>query len=72
MNSYSAQRYDGLMLARNGRSARFRLGRDVRVFLIFLGAITNQPLATLLVVAVVMNLEVMRRIYILSRQTPLA
>ncbi len=70
MNSYSAQRYDGLMLARNGRSARFRLGRDVRVFLIFLGAIANLPLATLLIVAVVMNFEVMRRIYVLSRETP--
>ncbi len=72
MNSYSAQRYDGLMMARNGRSARFRLGRDVRVFLIFLGAIANLPLATLFVIAVVMNFEVVRRIYVLSRETPLA
>ena len=72
MNSYTAQRYDGLMMAQNGRSFRFRLGRDVRVFLIFLGAIANLPLATLIVIAVVMNFEVMRRIYVLSRKTPLA
>ncbi len=72
MNSYTAQRHDALMRARNRGSLRFRLGRDVRVFLIFLGAIANLPLATLVIVAVVMNLEVMRRIYVLSRETPLA
>ncbi len=72
MNSYTAQRYDALMMARNGGGFRFRLGRDVRVFLIFLGAIANLPLATLVIVAVVMNLEVMRRIYVLSRESPLA
>ncbi len=45
----------------------FRLGRDVRVFVIFLGAILNQPLFTLGVVALVMNLEVVRRIVIYRR-----
>ena len=39
----------------------FRLGRDVRVFVIFLGAVLNQPLFTLGVVALVMNVEVVRR-----------
>lgn len=72
MNSYTAQRHDALMMARNGGSFRFRLGRDVRVFLIFLGAMANLPLATLVIVAVVMNLEVIRRIYVLSRESPLA
>ncbi len=72
MNSYTAQRHDALMMARNRGSFRFRLGRDVRVFLIFLGAIANLPLATLVIVAVVMNLEVIRRIYVLSRESPLA
>ena len=45
----------------------FRLGRDVRVFVIFLGAILNQPLITLGVVALVMNVEVIRRVVIFGR-----
>ncbi|MFP6687074.1 MAG: hypothetical protein VB934_20290 [Polyangiaceae bacterium] len=40
----------------------FRLGRDVRVFIIFLGALLNLPLITLGVVALVMNVEVVRQI----------
>jgi len=36
----------------------------VRVFVIFLGAVLNQPLFTLGVVAVVMNVEVVRRIVV--------
>jgi hypothetical protein len=39
----------------------------VRVFIIFLGAILNQPLVTLGVVALVMNVEVVRRIFIFRR-----
>jgi hypothetical protein len=38
----------------------------VRVFVIFLGAILNQPLLTLGVIALVMNVEVVRRIVICS------
>jgi hypothetical protein len=39
----------------------------VRVFVIFVGAVLNQPLFTLGVVAVVMNVEVVRRIMIYRR-----
>ncbi|HAC19012.1 MAG TPA: hypothetical protein DCF78_10620 [Dehalococcoidia bacterium] len=49
----------------------FRLGRDVRVFVIFLGALLNQPLFTLAVIALVMNVEVVRRI-IICRRPPVA
>ncbi|MEE8270407.1 MAG: hypothetical protein V3R98_01570, partial [Alphaproteobacteria bacterium] len=67
LNSYTADKYDGLM-ARNLRGALyFRLGRDVRVFVIFLGAFLNLPLVTLGVVAMVMNLEVVRRVVIFRR-----
>jgi CDP-L-myo-inositol myo-inositolphosphotransferase len=45
----------------------FRLGRDVRVFVIFLGAVLNQPLFALAVVALTMNVEVVRRIVIYAR-----
>ena len=45
----------------------FRLGRDVRVCGIFLGDVLNLPLFTLGVVALVMNVEVVRRIIICAR-----
>ncbi len=60
--SYTADKYDGLMRERGG--ARFRIGRDVRVFLIFLGALLNQALAVLILIAVLMNAETLRRLYV--------
>jgi choline kinase/phosphatidylglycerophosphate synthase len=62
MVSYTADKYDGLMQARIGRRAGFRMGRDVRVLLVFLGALFNQVPLTLLLIAVVMNLETIRRL----------
>ncbi len=64
LNSYTADKYDGLMAQRLQGASYFRLGRDVRVFFIFLGALLNLPLVTLGVVALVMNVEVVRRIVI--------
>ena len=60
MVSYTADKYDGLMRGRIGQG--FRMGRDVRVLLVFLGALFNQVPLTLLVIAVVMNLETIRRL----------
>jgi CDP-L-myo-inositol myo-inositolphosphotransferase len=62
MVSYTADKHDRLMANRIGQ--RMRMGRDVRVFLIFLGAVLNQPYAVLMVIAVLMNLETIRRIVI--------
>ena len=67
LNSYTADKYDGLMAQRLQGASYFRLGRDVRVFVIFLGAVLNQPLLTLGVVALMMNVEVLRRIVIYAR-----
>ena len=67
LNSYTADKYDGLMAQRLQGASYFRLGRDVRVFVIFLGALFNLPLVTLGVVALVMNVEVVRRIIICRR-----
>ncbi len=69
LNSYMADKYDGLMAQRLQGASYFRLGRDVRVFIIFLGAILNQPLFTLGVIALVMNVEVVRRVVICRRAT---
>ncbi len=67
LNSYTADKYDGLMVKRLQGASYFRLGRDVRVFVIFLGAILNQPLLTLGIVALMMNAEVVRRVVIYRR-----
>ena len=66
MLSYTADKYDNLMRERvqAGGKAGLRMGRDVRVFLIFVGAITNMVLPVLVLVAVVMNLETLRRVRI--------
>ena len=64
MLSYTADKYDRLMRDRIIHSKVFRLGRDVRVFLIFLGAIFNQVYLTLAVIAVAMNIETIRRVII--------
>ena len=64
MLSYTADKYDNLMRKRikAGGGAGLRMGRDVRVFLIFLGAATNMVLPVLVVIAVVMNVETIRRV----------
>jgi CDP-L-myo-inositol myo-inositolphosphotransferase len=62
MLSYTADKYDKLMKSRIQKG--IRIGRDVRVFLIFLGAILNQAYLILMVIAVLMNLETIRRIVI--------
>jgi len=68
MNSYTADKYDGLMKRRlKSGKYYFRLGRDVRMFIIFVGALLNQPLIVLVVIALLMNAENARRIVVLHK-----
>ena len=62
--SYTADKFDNIMQNRITGSRGLRLGREVRVFLIFLGAVSNQVFLTLVVIAVLMNIETIRRITI--------
>lgn len=62
MVSYTADKYDALMRDRAGSGVR--IGRDLRLALIFLGALANQVLWLLVVIAVVMNVEAVRRIVV--------
>jgi CDP-L-myo-inositol myo-inositolphosphotransferase len=68
MNSYTADKYDGLM-KRKLRPGKyyFRMGRDVRMFIIFVGALLNQPLIVLILIALLMNAENIRRIVVLHK-----
>jgi len=68
MNSYTADKYDGLMKRKLGQGKYyFRMGRDVRIFIIFLGALINQPLLILVLIALLMNAENIRRIVVLYK-----
>lgn len=68
MNSYTADKYDGLMKKKiESKGHRFRMGRDVRVFIIFLGAIINQVVLTLVLIAALTNAENIRRIVSLNK-----
>lgn len=62
MLSYTADKYDNLMKSRIKKG--IRMGRDVRVFMIFLGTLLNQAFMVLIVIAVLMNYETIRRIFI--------
>jgi CDP-L-myo-inositol myo-inositolphosphotransferase len=65
INSYSADKYDILMRSKGDRY--FRIGRDLRIFIIFLGGLFNQPALALIAIALIMNIENIRRIAILAR-----
>ena len=65
MLSYTADKYDNLMSHKINASKGFRLGRDIRVLLICIDAMTNQLYGLLVLIAVVMNIETLRRIVIL-------
>jgi CDP-L-myo-inositol myo-inositolphosphotransferase len=64
--SYTADKYDSRMRSRvtQGLPGGLRLGRDVRVFLIMIGALLNQVLLTLVIIALAMNFETVRRLWV--------
>lgn len=66
INSYTAGIYDNLLRNNLLRTASLRIGRDVRLFIILLGALANQLLVTLAVLAAITNFEAIRRLFILK------
>ena len=68
MNSYTADKYDGLMQKKLKPGMHyFRIGRDVRTFIILLGALVNQPLSILILIAFITNAENVRRVLLLYK-----
>ena len=69
MNSYTADKYDGLM-KKNLTPGKhyFRIGRDVRIGIIFIGTLINQPSLILFIIAFLMNIENLRRIIIFYKK----
>lgn len=63
LNSYTSDKYDSIF--KDGemeKSSKFRMGRDVRLLLITIGALTNQILVILIILAVIANFEALRRL----------
>jgi len=62
--SYTAQVYDSVI----SKHSNFRMGRDVTIFIILIGAIMNIPYITLIILAVITNAEVCRRLWSLKNK----
>jgi len=70
MNSYTADKYDGLMKKNLTRGKHyFRIGRDVRIGIIFIGTLINQPSLILFIIAFLTNTENIRRILIFYKKS---
>jgi CDP-L-myo-inositol myo-inositolphosphotransferase len=46
------------------KRSKFRMGRDVRLLLIVIGALTNQIPIMLIIIAVISNFEAIRRLIV--------
>lgn len=66
MNSYTATIYDDILRKNLLQNASLRLGRDVRLFIIFLGALFNQLLITIVILAIITNGESIRRLFVIK------
>jgi len=65
LNSYTADKYDAIFGKRIKEINGMRMGRDVRLFLIFIGALSNQILITLAILAIISNFESIRRLVVM-------
>ena len=62
ISSYTAFVYDAVVSAHNN----FRIGRDLIIFIILIGAVLNIPYITLVVLAFIVNADVCKRLWILK------
>lgn len=70
VNSYMADKYDQFMqkeFLKIRDHKPIRIGRDIRIMTIFLGAVANQVFLTLVFIALLMNFENIRRIILLYK-----
>ncbi|MFQ5941686.1 MAG: sugar phosphate nucleotidyltransferase [Nitrososphaerales archaeon] len=65
LNSYTGDKYDSIFRNENrANRPKIRIGRDVRLLLITIGALTNQIPILLVIVAVLANFEALRRLIV--------
>ena len=65
INSYTADKYDAIFRKEINKINGIRIGRDVRLFIIFIGALSNQILITLAIIAIISNYVSIRRLVVL-------
>ena len=65
LNSYTAGKYDSLFRKKMSSGFKIRIGRDVRLLLIFVGALSNQIFLALAILAIMTNFESIRRLVLL-------
>lgn len=69
MNSYTAGRYDTFLKKKTKtKGIGMRMGRDVRLFLIMIGALLNQVFLILAILAILTNVESLRRLVVLRNE----
>jgi CDP-L-myo-inositol myo-inositolphosphotransferase len=68
LNSYTSDKYDSIFRKKLVCQNEIRMGRDVRLFIIFIGALSNQVLLTLAILAVITNFESVRRLVVLRHE----
>jgi len=65
LNSYTSDKYDSIFKNESmTKRSKFRMGRDVRLLLITIGALTNQIPIMLIILAVMANFEALRRLVV--------
>jgi len=65
LNSYTSDKYDSLFRSNISSKIQIRIGRDMRLLLIFIGALSNQILLVLAILAIITNVESIRRLVVL-------
>ena len=65
LNSYTADKYDSLFSKKMSSGFEIRIGRDIRLLLIFVGALSNQIFLALAILAIMTNFESIRRLVVL-------
>ena len=67
MNSYTADKYDNLMEAKFYHGKMIRIGRDIRILMIAAGALLNVTYGLLLAIAILTNVESVRRMIVVYK-----
>jgi 1L-myo-inositol 1-phosphate cytidylyltransferase / CDP-L-myo-inositol myo-inositolphosphotransferase len=68
LNSYTAGIYDDLINKKLINST-FRIGRDLRLFIIFIGSLFSQVFLVMIILSLLTNIESIRRLFILKKFT---
>ncbi|RKY85038.1 hypothetical protein DRQ09_07815, partial [candidate division KSB1 bacterium] len=69
INSYTADKYDVIFRRTiTTKKWKIRFGRDIRLFIIFIGALSNQIFITLVILSILTNFESIRRIIVLKNK----